>query len=294
MHSPLLTDLYQITMAQGYWTHGMADREAVFHLFFRRAPFGDRAAIAVGLGPAVDYLTKLSFTDEEIDYLQTLRGADGKALFAPGYLAYLQDLDWKLEVHGIPEGELVFPHEPLLRICGPLLQCQLVETALLNIVNFQTLVATKAARIDIWGVGTKLVTAYDQPALGGVYKLGAIRDAEGTWQYRVKLSNDLIKVSHPGILQIARRRDTDGTITSDRLFNEGDEPDVTANPDNLLLKPVLRSGKPVEEPEAIEDIRARALDTWPKRPAKGKELLSLDHSLERTKRDLLTKNGFPP
>lgn len=457
MHSPLLTDLYQLTMAQGYWTHGMADREAVFHLFFRRAPFGDRAAIAAGLGPAVDYLTNLSFTDDEIDYLQTLRGADGKALFDPGYLAYLQNLDWQLDMHGIPEGELVLPHEPLLRIRGPLLQCQLVETALLNIVNFQTLVATKAARIceaagedqviefglrraqgpagglsasraafiggcaatsnvlagmkfgiplkgthahswvmsfeeeldsfmayaeampnntlllvdtydtldgvrnaiktgkalrerghdlmgirldsgnlvtlsreartlldeagfpeakivasndldedsirslksegariDIWGVGTKLVTSYDQPALGGVYKLGAIRDAEGTWQYRVKLSNDLIKVSNPGILQIERQRDADGTITSDRLFNEGDEPDVTANPDNFLLKPILRSGKPVKDPEAIEDVRARALEAWSKRPEEGAELLSLDPSLERTKRDLLTKNGFQP
>lgn len=145
--SPLLTDLYQLTMGYSYWKNSMASREAVFHLFYRRAPFGGKAAIVAGTGPAADFLHELSFSETELDYLATLSGADGKPLFCEGYLDHLRNLNWQLEVDALPEGELAFPNEPIIRVRGPLIQCQLVETALLNIVNFQTLIATNAARL---------------------------------------------------------------------------------------------------------------------------------------------------
>ncbi|MES2572953.1 MAG: nicotinate phosphoribosyltransferase, partial [Verrucomicrobiota bacterium] len=347
----LLTDLYQLTMLYAHWKSDTADKEAVFHLFYRKQPFKGGFSIACGLSDAIDYLRALSFGEEELAYLRTLCGNDGKPLFEHAFLEYLQAMEWQCEVDGIPEGTVVFPHEPLLRIQGPLIQCQLVETTLLNLLNFQTLIATKAARvclatqgdpvmefglrraqgadgalaasraayiggcaatsnvlaghlfgipvrgthahswvmsfdteenafrayaeampnnavflvdtydtirgvqnairqgialrekghelagirldsgdlaylsiearrmldeagfpnasivasndldehtivslkqqgatINVWGVGTKLVTAYDQPALGGVYKLAAVRAGSGAWEHRVKLS----------------------------------------------------------------------------------------------------------
>lgn len=456
MHSPLLTDLYQLTMGQGCWANGMAEREAVFHLSFRRAPFGEVGAVAAGLGPAIEFLAGLKFNHDEIDFLASLKGADEKPLFDSSYLDYLQQMEWKLNVSGVSEGELVFPHEPLLRIQGPMLQCQLVETALLNIMNFQTLVATKAARIceaagddlvlefglrraqgpdggmsasraayiggcaatsnvlagqrfgipvkgthahswvmsfdkeidafrayaeampnnslllvdtydtlngvrnairvghelrerghdllgvrldsgdlaslsrdarqllddagfhdakivasndlhedsirelkaagariDIWGVGTMLATAYSQPALGGVYKLGAIRDEVGKWKYRVKLSNDMIKVSNPGVLQVERTRHADGSIECDRLFNETDAADVV-DESQLLLQEVIREGKIVHFPESLAKIRERASSAWRLRPRDGESPVILDSALEQTKRRLLEQNGFKP
>ena len=354
----LLTDFYQLTMAYAYWKSGLADREAVFHLTFRRAPFRGGYAVACGLGLAQEYLANWSFDGTDVDYLASLTGADGQVLFDRAFLDHIRSSTFACHVDAIPEGTLVFPHEPLVRVHGPLWQCQLVETALLNIVNFQTLIATKAARIcrathgepvlefglrrsqgvdgglsasraayiggcaatsnvlagklhgipvkgthahswvmtfddelasfqayaaampnncvflvdtydtiegvrhaievgrtlqsqghslvgirldsgdltelsiaarqmldeagltdaaivasndldeyeiaelkrrgatiNIWGVGTRLATAYDQPALGGVYKLGALRSASGRWLNKVKLSEQEIKVT---------------------------------------------------------------------------------------------------
>ena len=146
-NTPLLTDLYQLTMAAGYWKSGMAEREAVFHLFFRRLPFAGGYAVAAGLGDVVRWLEGFRFEAEDLDYLAILTGRDGKPLFEAGFLEFLRGLRWECDVDAIPEGTVVFPHEPLVRVRGPLLQAQLVETALLNIVNFQTLIATKAARV---------------------------------------------------------------------------------------------------------------------------------------------------
>ena len=143
----LLTDLYQLTMAFGYWREGLADREAVFCQYFREAPFGGSFAIAAGLGTALDWLAELRFSDDDIAFLASLKGADGTPLFEAAFLDYLGRLEFACDVDAIAEGSAVFAHEPLLRVRGPLLQCQLVETALLNIINFQTLVATKAARV---------------------------------------------------------------------------------------------------------------------------------------------------
>src|SRR5690606_33663680 len=143
----LLTDLYELTMAYGYWKSGMAEREAVFHLYFRRAPFGGAFAISCGIGPMTEFLRGFRFAPDDLDYLRTLRASDGDALFGAAFLDYLQVFELHCDIDAAPEGSIVFPQEPLLRVRGPLLQAQILETALLNIVNFQTLVATKAARM---------------------------------------------------------------------------------------------------------------------------------------------------
>ncbi|TGE09780.1 nicotinate phosphoribosyltransferase [Hymenobacter fodinae] len=143
----LLTDLYQVTMAYGYWQQGMQDREAVFHLYFRRPPFDGGYAVTAGLAYAVDFLENLRFSEDDLTYLGSLKSAKGGAMFAPEFLNYLRDLKFTCDVDAIAEGTVVFANEPLIRVQGPLLQAQLVETALLTLVNFQTLIATKASRI---------------------------------------------------------------------------------------------------------------------------------------------------
>ena len=415
-HSPaLLTDLYQLTMACGYWKAAVTEREAVFHLTFRRHPFKGRYTVACGLGTALELLQDFRFDSTDIEYLASLVGSRGKPLFEPEFLSYLGQLRLTCEIDAIPEGTLVFPHEPLVRVRGPLLQCQLLETLLLNVINFQTLIATKAsrvvaaaagdpvfefglrrahgpdgglsasraayiggcsatsnvlagkrygipvrgthahswvmafdseeqayaewsrsmpdncvflvdtydsiqgvrnairqglelrkrghdmigirldsgdlaalsiearrmldaaglndakivasndldeyaitelkqqgARVDIWGVGTRLVTAYDEPALGGVYKLSAMRDEAGEWVDKRKLSEEAGKTSIPGILQV-RRTLVDGVFIGDLIFDER-----LGHPENEadLLLPVWRAGRHVWA-EGPEDARAR-------------------------------------
>ena len=379
----LLTDLYQLTMANGYWKSGMEGNEAVFHMFFRKNPFDGGYTISGGLETVVEYLDNFEFDDSDIEYLATIEGNDGKPLFEKEFLEYLRNMKFSCDIDAVPEGTVVFPFEPLIRVKGPIIQCQILETVLLNIINFQTLITTKAARIvaaaqgepvlefglrraqgidgalsasrsayiggcastsnvlagklfgipvkgthahswvmsfedemeafqayaeampnncvflvdtyntlegvkkaveagkwlreqgkemvgirldsgdlaylsiearkildeagfpkaaivasndldeniiaslklqgakiDVWGVGTKLVTAYDQPALGGVYKLSAIRESgiETSWRYTIKLSEQSIKVSNPGILQV-RRFEENGEFKADAIFN---------------------------------------------------------------------------
>lgn len=435
-NTPLLTDLYQLTMAAGYWRSGKAEQEAVFHLFFRKLPFAGGYAIAAGLGDVVRWLEGFRFGQPELDYLATLTGRDGLPLFASAFLDYLSEMRWRCDVEAIPEGTVVFPHEPLLRVKGPLIQAQLVETALLNIVNFQTLIATKAARvceaargepvleyglrraqgpdgavmasraafiggcsgtsnvlagmahgipvrgthahswvmafdsemeafeayaeampnncvllvdtydtldgvrhavavgkklrerghdlagvrldsgdlgwlsiearrlldeggfahaaiiasndldehlieslkhqgakISIWGVGTQLVTGGDQSALGGVYKLGALRNAAGVWEPKIKLSEQTAKVSNPGIQQV-RRFTCDEQFCGDAIFDEeqgcperveivhpSDPQRSKVMPDGVyhedLLKPLYRAGNLVAEMPALPEIQQR-------------------------------------
>ena len=387
----LLADLYQLTMAFGYWKSGMADHEAVFHLTFRKHPFGSGFTVACGLQPAVDFLEEFRFDQTDRQYLQTLQGNDGKPLFEKAFLEHLGKLKLSCDVDAIPEGTVVFPDEPLLRVRGPLIQCQLLETALLNIVNFQTLIATKAARVVIaagekpvlefglrraqgidgglaatraayvggcegtsnalagklLGVPVRgthahswvmsfsaedeafqtyagampnncvfLVDTYDtingvrrairagkwlrehghemvgirldsgdlaslsakarqmlddEPALGGVYKLSALRKAGEAWQYKLKLSEEPAKVSNPGILQV-RRFTKHGRFVADAIYNEAETPTGSwtivdpANPDSRyavspdcqrgeLLKPVLRQGTCVYQSPPIEEIQ---------------------------------------
>ena len=145
----LLTDLYQLTMAYGYWKTGAHTREAVFHLHFRKQPFGGGYAIACGLGAAVDWLSSLRFTDDDTAYLATLTGNDGAALFEEGFLAYLRAMRFECDIDAVPEGTAVFAQEPLVRVQGPLIQCQLVETALLDHLK-KPLVLYKTPRTFEW------------------------------------------------------------------------------------------------------------------------------------------------
>jgi nicotinate phosphoribosyltransferase len=148
MEGPLATDLYQITMAYAYWKSGKANEEAVFHLHYRQNPFQGGYSIACGLEPAIDWLLTQKFEPADVTYLATLTGDDRRTpLFEPAFLDYLLGIKLDLDVDAAEEGSVVFAHEPLVRVRGPILQAQLVETALLCIINFQTLVATKSARL---------------------------------------------------------------------------------------------------------------------------------------------------
>ncbi len=142
-----LTDLYQLTMAYGYWKSGIADREAVFHLFFRDNPFGGGYAVCCGLDYVIDFLDDFHFTDDDIDYLASIEGNDKKPLFSSAFLDYLRTLRFTGALRAVPEGVPVFANEPIVQVQGSIIECQVIETALLNIINFQTLIATKAARV---------------------------------------------------------------------------------------------------------------------------------------------------
>ncbi len=432
----LLTDLYQLTMAYGYWQLGRAEHEAVFHLFFRRNPFHGGYAVAAGLEQAIGFLDQFRFTDDDLTYLAGLTGNDQKPLFAPAFLDYLGNMRFSCDVDAVPEGTLMFPHAPLVRIKGPILQGQLIETPLLNIINFSTLIATKSARIcaatggepvlefglrraqgvdgalsasraayiggcaatsnclagkrfgipvkgthahswvmsfesemeafesyakampnncvflvdtydtiegvkkaievgktlrthghemvgirldsgdlcalsiaarelldqagfeaagivasndldeyriaelkrggatiGVWGVGTRLATAYDQPALGGVYKLAAIRAPEKDWIYKVKLSEQAIKVSNPGIQQV-RRYHRDGRMLADVIYDSergisrggpsltqaGEMVALPSGAESFdLLEPIYRGGTRGYTPPALAESRDRTL-----------------------------------
>jgi nicotinate phosphoribosyltransferase len=432
----MMTDLYQLTMAYGYWKTEQASREAAFHLHFRNNPFKGGFTVACGLAEAIAYVQNLRFDSSGLDYLRGLVGNDSQPLFEPGFIDHLRDFRFTCDVDAVPEGTVVFPNEPLLRVTGPLLQAQLVETALLNFLNFQSLIATKAARvclaagsdpviefglrraqgpngalsasraaylggcaatsnvqagqhfgipvkgthahswvmsfddergaflayarampnnctllvdtydtlegvrravevgkwlreqghqlagirldsgdlawlsieartildaaglpevrivasndldehiiqslkeqgakIDIWGVGTKLVTAYDQPALGGVYKMGAIRSPDGRWVHKLKLSEQAAKISTPGLHQI-RRFCLDHEFIGDGIYDlETEAPEGFTIVDPLdptrrkrpgrkatyedLLVPVFRGGRLVYKSPSLEAIRGR-------------------------------------
>lgn len=119
----LLTDLYQITMAYGYWKNNLHSRRSVFNLFFRKNPFGGKFAITAGLEYAVDLVTRLRFKKDDTDFLANLLGQDGRSLFEREFLDYLERMEPACTVDAIPEGSVVFAHEPLLQISGPIIQC---------------------------------------------------------------------------------------------------------------------------------------------------------------------------
>ena len=136
----LLTDLYELTMMNGYFSKGKLDEVAVFDVFFRQNSLITYSLFA-GLEQAVDYVLNLSFGEEEIEYLRSLN------LFSEDFLNYLSNLKFSGDIYAVPEGTVVFPNEPILTVKAPVIEAQLVETALLNILNHQTLIATKAAKI---------------------------------------------------------------------------------------------------------------------------------------------------
>ncbi len=432
----LLTDLYQLTMAAGYWVSGLSEREAVFHLSFRSNPFGGGYAIACGLASVIDYISHFQYHEDDLDYLASLRNPDQSPLFRADFLRVLKHVRLCCDVDAVIEGSIIFPHQPILRVRGPIMQCQLLETALLNLINFQTLIATKAARvvqaasgdavmefglrrahginggvtasraahvggcsstsnvlagklygiplrgthahswvmsfasereafsayadafpsncvflvdtydsiegvrnaihiaakmrqrnlqlsgirldsgdlaylsikarqmldaagfsdtkiiagndldeivieslkrqgarIDVWGVGNRLITAYDQPSLGGVYKLSAIRNPRGEFEDRIKISEQAIKNTIPGLLQVWRCGDN-GTMLADLIFDENRPPaahrtltmvdplDHTKRhtlPRGIdttpLLQPIFRHGEPTYTSPAVSAIR---------------------------------------
>ena len=143
----LNTDLYELTMAQGFWESGLVDTQATFNAFFRENPFGGGYAVACGMGQIPDLVENFVFDDEDIDYLASIPAPGGGSMFKPAFLEYLRNHHLDLTIHAVPEGDVVFPREPMVRVQGPLIDCQLIETALLNLVNFQTLVATKTSRV---------------------------------------------------------------------------------------------------------------------------------------------------
>jgi nicotinate phosphoribosyltransferase len=145
----LLTDLYELTMAEGYWKLGMAEREAVFHLMYRTNPFGGGFAICAGLESLVSWIESFEVSESQANYLRTITAPSGQPLLSSDFIDYLANLRLTVDLDAIPEGKMVFAREPLLRVRGPLLQVQLIETVLLNLVNFQTLIATKGARVRL-------------------------------------------------------------------------------------------------------------------------------------------------
>ena len=136
----LLTDLYELTMMQGYFNEQSNDT-VIFDAFYRKNPSGSGYAIAAGLQQIIDYVKNLSFTYDDIDYL---RGLD---IFSEDFLEYLAGFHFTGDIYAIPEGSIVFPQEPLIKVIAPIMQAQLVETAILNILNHQSLIATKASRV---------------------------------------------------------------------------------------------------------------------------------------------------
>ena len=435
--SALNTDLYEVTMACGYWKAGVSDHEAAFHVVFRENPFGGEFTLACGLAQVIDLVRQFQFRENEIEYLASQRGNDDKPLFDAGFLDYLRMLRLACDIDAMPEGTLVFPNEPLIRVCGPIIHCQLLETALLTILNFQSLIATKAARvcraaendaviefglrraqgvdgglsaaraayvggcagtsnllagqrygipvsgtqahswimffenereafqnyaralpnncvflvdtynslggvrravevakqlrrdrheiigvrldsgdrvalsiearrmldesgfpeakivcsgdldeyaiaemkkrgakIDIWGVGTKLTTGQPDAAIGCIYKLGAVRRPGEPWRYRIKLSDEPAKTSCPGLLQVHRFHRPDGRFIADAI-HEIDHPisepcvivDVRTNARSEipaateysdLLVPIFRQGSLVYRVPPIQASRERA------------------------------------
>lgn len=433
----LLTDLYQLTMAYGYWKMKMENLEAVFHLFFRKLPFNGGYVVASGLESVIEFLKDFHFDQSDLDYLATLPSEGGGRLLPDDFLHYLSKFHFSCDVDAVPEGTPVFPYEPILRIKGPIIQGQILESPLLNLINFPSLIATKAsricqaangdpilefglrraqgvdgaltasraafvggaestsnvlagklfgipvrgthshswimafeeeeasfqafaeslpddcvflvdtydsiagikkaihvgnwlkengkkmvgirldsgdlaylsqiarekldqagfqdavivasneldeilisdlkkqgARVAVWGVGTNLVTAKDHPALDGVYKLSAIQTQEGEWKPKLKLSEQMAKMTNPGILQIKRFRSEQGYI-ADMIYDELDPPkapysiidpldptrekQLGANVESQdLLVPVFRKGKLVRSSPSLLEIQAYA------------------------------------
>jgi nicotinate phosphoribosyltransferase len=153
----LLTDFYELTMAYAAWRDGTASREASFSLSFRKNPFRGGFTVAAGLEHVVDLVESWRYAAEDLAFLAAQHGGDGAPLFDPAFLATLRDLRLEVDVDAVPEGTLVFPQEPLVRIQGPVIPCMLLESAILAIVNFQSLVATKAARVCLAAGGGPVV-----------------------------------------------------------------------------------------------------------------------------------------
>lgn len=137
----LLTDFYELTMMQGYLKSGKHQERVIFDMFYRKNPCGNGFAICCGLEQVVEYIRNLNFSEEDIDYLRSL------GTFDEDFIEYLRGFHFTGDIYAIPEGTVVFPKEPLIKVIAPVIEAQLVETAILNLVNHQSLIATKAYRV---------------------------------------------------------------------------------------------------------------------------------------------------
>ncbi len=147
----MMTDLYQLTMMYGYWKQNMTTHEGIFDLFYRKQGPMTVHAVAAGLEQAIDYIQNIHFSQEDLAYLRTLK------LFDEGFLSMLSHFRFTGDMVALPEGSIVFPNEPILRVQAPILEAQLIETALLNIINHQTLIATKASRVCLAAKGDEVL-----------------------------------------------------------------------------------------------------------------------------------------
>lgn len=179
----LLVDFYELTMGNGYLKQGMGDQIAIFDMFFRRVPDDGGFAIMAGLEQVIEYIENLHFGDAEIDYLVE------RNLFTPEFIDYLRNFKFECDVWAIPEGTPIFPNEPLIRVRGPLIQAQLIETMILLTINHQSLIATKTNRIcrvangrAVLEFGTRRAQGYDAANYGAraAYIGGALASAN-TW-----------------------------------------------------------------------------------------------------------------
>jgi nicotinate phosphoribosyltransferase len=163
----MLVDFYELTMGNGYLESNAKDQIAYFDMFFRRVPDGGGFCIMAGVQQVIEYLSNLSFSEEDIDYLRS------KDMFSEKFLAYLKDFKFSCDVWAIPEGTPIFPHEPLLTVRGPVIQAQFIETMILLTINHQTLIATKANRIcraagnrPVMEFGSRRAHSYDAAIYG--------------------------------------------------------------------------------------------------------------------------------
>lgn len=172
INTTLLTDFYELTMANGYFETGMADDVAYFDMFFRKIPDEGGFAIMAGLEQMVEYLENLKFDERDIDYLR------GKGIFSENFLDYLRNFKFECDVWAVPEGTPVFPGEPLVTVRGPVIQAQFIETFLLLAINHQSLIATKANRIVRAAQGRGVMEFGTRRAHGGS---GAVHGARAAY-----------------------------------------------------------------------------------------------------------------
>ena len=179
----LLVDFYELTMGNAYFEQGMRDQIAVYDMFFRKVPDDGGFAILAGLEQVVEYLTNLHFTEDDLAYLT------GRGLFSPGFISYLRDFKFECDVWAIPEGTPIFPGEPIVRVRGPIIQAQLIETMILLTINHQSLIATKTNRIcraaqgrAILEFGTRRAQGFDAANYGArAAYIGGASATANTW-----------------------------------------------------------------------------------------------------------------
>ena len=157
----MLTDFYEITMANGYFRYNLKDTVATFDMFFRKVPDNGGFAIMCGLQQVIEYLTNLKFTDEDISYLRS------KYIFSEEFLQYLKNFEFSCDVYAVEEGTPIFPNEPIVTVTGPVIQAQFVETAILLYINHMSLIATKANRIVRASGGRAIMEFGARRAQGG-------------------------------------------------------------------------------------------------------------------------------